>query len=311
MRYSILLLLLTVLACAENEKPVSNELKMLNPPSKKDLKFDWQGHRGARGLGPENTLPAFVMAIEHGVNTLEMDVVISKDEKIIVSHEPWISSEICVQANRQEIPKDQETNFNIYKMTAGELRQFDCGSKGNPNFADQKKMRIFKPQLAEIIKTADTYTKRKKIGLAFFNIEIKSKPEWDGIFTPEPAKFAELVMREVDSLHIDDRATIQSFDPRVLNEVRKLNAKIDIALLVENEETMEANLSKLDFTPQVYSPAFKLVTKDLVEQAHKKGIKVIPWTVNEQEQMRTLIALGVDGIITDYPNRKIDIESVN
>jgi glycerophosphoryl diester phosphodiesterase len=265
--------------------------------------FDWQGHRGARGIMPENTVPAFLKAVDLGVKTLELDIAISADNQLIISHEPWLNHDICSKADGTPVSKEEAESLKIKNMTAEELRQCDCGSRGNPRFPEQKKMAAYKPTLAEMVNVVKLYCAEKKLPLPHFNIEIKSNPVWDGIFTPSVPDFAKLVVDEIKRLDIKTLSTIQSFDPRALEAVKKLDPSVNLVYLIENEKDLKANLALLSFKPQVYSPYYLLVTKKLVKQCHRKKIKIVPWTVNDTQAMTDLVKMGVDGIITDYPNK--------
>jgi len=269
--------------------------------------IDIQGHRGARGLFPENTITAFIEAIKLGVNTLEMDVVISSDDQIVVSHEPWMNEIFCTKPNGEPIEKNSPEKYNLFKMTYAEIRTFDCGKKTNPEFPAQKSIAEYKPLLSEVIKKTDEYTKSKNLPAIRFNIEIKSLAGREGVFNPNPAVFVELVYGEVKKQNAIERTILQSFDERILQEIRKKDRNVPISLLVENNESLEQNLDRLGFLPAIYGPEFTLVTKEMVEKLQKLNVKLIPWTINEISDMKKLIALGVDGIITDYPDRAVGI----
>jgi glycerophosphoryl diester phosphodiesterase len=284
------------------ENPYPN---MKLPTGRKNDEFDWQAHRGGRGLLPENTFQAFVQAINTGVTTLEMDLVISKDSQVVVSHEPWISSKICLDYNGNEIPEDKELEMNIFQMNYGMVKACDCGSKGNPEFPEQKKMKSSKPLLKNIFEVCKSYSSKSQKELPYFNLEIKSRPDWVGVFVPEPATFVKLVLEVVNASGVKEAVNIQSFDPEILKEVKSQDPNMPVSLLVDNAKGMEANLATLGFTPEFYSPHYMLCTNEMVSSAHDKGMKVIPWTVNDQETMKQLKDMGVDGIITDYPNKKI------
>lgn len=266
--------------------------------------FDWQGHRGARGLLPENTIPAFLLALEYPkISTLELDVAVSKDGKLIVSHEPWFSHHICSDPEGQPLTEEAGKNLLIYQLTAEEIRQYDCGSRGNDRFPEQQKMKAYKPELSELVQAVEQRAKEMGRPLPRYNIEIKSEPDWDGIRTPDPETFASLVMETINTLGIKDRTCVQSFDTRPLEVIHRLDPDLTVAFLVGELESLEQNLAELSFTPTVYSPYYMLVTANMVKTLHERGMKIIPWTVNERDNMQSLMDLGVDGIITDYPDR--------
>ncbi len=273
--------------------------------------FDWQGHRGCRGLLPENTIPAFLKALEFPISTLELDLAVSKDRKLIVSHDPYFSYHICKKPDGHPVSEEEEQDHRIFDMTYNEVKAYDCGSRGNERFPDQKPIFVNKPSLEDMVNAVEAYCKHNKRAKPYYNIEIKSKPAWYDSLVPPPAEFVKLVIKEISDLGIKKRSCIQSFDPTVMVELNKQAPKVKNAFLVENMDSFESNLEKLNFTPDIYSPYFKLVDETLVSKVHDKGMKLIPWTVNQKPEMEKLIELGVDGIITDYPNKILEIEKKN
>jgi glycerophosphoryl diester phosphodiesterase len=271
-------------------------------------KFDLQGHRGARGLQPENTIPAFLEALNNGVTTLELDVVITDDGQVLVSHEPYMSGEMCLKPDGTTIAPEEAMKYNIHKMTYAETQQFDCGIKPHPRFPSQQKFKATKPLLRDVIAAAEDHIKSYTSYEVDYNIEIKSVKGEEGKFQPSVQEFSELVHEVIDQYLPWDRVVIQSFDFRVLQYWHKKYPNVRLAALVENTNSAEANLKALGFTPSVYSPDFVLLkSQAAVTALKKKKIRVIPWTVNEPEDMKRMKAWGVDGIITDYPNRALEL----
>ncbi|MFT4786917.1 MAG: glycerophosphoryl diester phosphodiesterase [Cyclobacteriaceae bacterium] len=269
-------------------------------------KIDMQGHRGARGLMPENTIPGFIKALDLGVSTLEMDLAITKDGEVIVSHEPWISSEICQLEDGVDITNDS-LGLNIYQMSYEQIKQYDCGTKPHLRFPNQQKMVVAKPRLRDVIETVEEYASKHLVKGFRYNIEIKSMPDGDEIFHPNPADFSVKVYQLLDSLLDIDRVTIQSFDFRVLQYYRQNYPQVELAVLIENKDSWQENIEKLGFVPAIFSPDFKTLDEQSILQLQAKGMKVIPWTVNEGKDIEDLISWGVDGIITDYPNIAVDL----
>lgn len=283
----------------------------MNSCHEPDQKFNLHGHRGCRGLMPENSIPAFIHALEMGVQTLELDLAVSADLELVVSHEPYFSGDICLKPDGSEFSTEEGLTLNIHQMSYAEIRQFDCGSKFNPRFPEQELFPVHKPLLSELIDTVEAHCRAHNLDLPHWNLEIKSRPDWDGIYTPGPEKFAELVHRLVHHRNMADRCIIQSFDVRTLQAYQKLEPNFNGALLVDNSLTLKENIERLGFQPPIYSPNYILVTPDLVRQCHEMGMKIYPWTVNEIHAMKKLIAYGVDGLITDYPNRYFDCCKAN
>ena len=265
--------------------------------------FDLQGHRGARGLRPENSIPAFILALDSGVTTVELDLAITRDKQIVVSHEPWMSSAICLQPDGSEIARKEEKAFNIYEMDYEAIRQFDCGSKGHDDFPEQVKMKTVKPLLKDVITAIEHHIKSYALYEADYNIEIKSSPAGDDKFHPAPEVFSDLVYNLIDQYLPLERVVIQSFDFRVLQYWHKKYPDVRLSALVENIKTVEANLRSLGFNPSVYSQHYRTLTKAKVDYLKKLNIRVVPWTVNEIDDMKKMLEWKVDGFITDYPDR--------
>lgn len=269
--------------------------------------FEIQGHRGCRGLLPENTLPAFLRAIDEGVHTIELDVVISKDKKVVVSHEPSFNFEISSYPSGKPVEEGKEGN--LYTLSYKQIKKYDVGLRGNPRFPEQQKMAVHKPLLADVIKSVDAYTLKKGLPLVKYNIEIKSWPDDYGITQPAVPAFSALVYDILKHLPAE-RICVQSFDFNVLkywnfqieNGAFK---KVTLSVLIEPEEEndVQHNLKKLGFMPDVWSPYFETLTPERLTELHQLGIRVIPWTVNKIEDMQRIKALGCDGLITDYPNK--------
>ncbi len=266
--------------------------------------FDKQGHRGCRGLMPENTIPAMINAIGLGVTTLEMDISISKDKKVFLSHEPFFNHEITTKPDGGFINEKDERTFNMYRMNYADIIKYDVGLKPHPRFPDQQKIRAVKPLLSDVFKAVKEYMMTARRPFPFYNIETKCLPITDHVYHPAPAEFVELIMKEIKDNQIEDFVIIQSFDFRTLQYLHQYYPKIKTAMLVEadNKNSFRKQIKDIGFTSDIYSPAFSMVTPDLIKNCHDLHMKIIPWTVNDKKKIDELRKLGVDGIITDYPN---------
>ncbi len=273
--------------------------------------FDLQGHRGCRGLMPENSWPAFEKALELGVTTLEMDVVISKDGQVVVSHEPYFLASYCLKPDGSSIAKGEK--INLYTLPYAEIKRYDIGSKGNADFPEQKKQKTYKPLLSEVLTKAEAYCRTHNRPPVAYNIEIKSEASEYDISQPRPAAFSDMVYAVIQKHIYLERVTLQSFDFDVLKywnfQMKAGTYKpVRLAALVANMKSIDKNLEDLGFIPAIYSPYYKLLSSEKVAQLHQKGIQVIPWTVNEPAAMREVKAMGVDGLITDYPDRYLQLD---
>ncbi|MDZ7880909.1 MAG: glycerophosphodiester phosphodiesterase family protein [Saprospiraceae bacterium] len=261
--------------------------------------FTTQGHRGARGYLPENTIQSCCRAIELGADGLEVDVCVSADKQIIVSHEPFMSRLICSFPDGK--PVNTEGGLLLKNMTAREIQQFDCGSRGNARFSTQQPVKCFKPTLYELVSGVHTFCELRKLPQPFWNIEVKSHPKWYGRLVPKPSIFCTLLKHPLSILP-KNGFYVSSFDPFFLRVLRREMPKIPLAFLTEHRETFSDSCKRLGFSPTIYSPFYKNITTSMVENVHKRGVKLMTWTVNDAATMRRLKNMGVDGIITDFPD---------
>jgi glycerophosphoryl diester phosphodiesterase len=242
------------------------------------------GHRGARAVLPENTIPAFEYAIRTGADVLELDLAVTKDNVLVVSHDPRINSSICSG------PKE---HVAIRDLTLAELGRYDCGAKRNPLFPKQK------PVPGTRIPTLDEVFALVPRGTFEFNIETKifrNAPE----LTPSPEEFARLVLDSVRKHKLGKRIILQSFDFRTLHAMKKLAPGIRLSALYEGQPRDFVEIAR-EAGADIVSPQFRLVTREQVGKAHAAGIQVVPWTANTPEEWQKLIEAGVDAIITDDP----------
>ncbi|PJZ83488.1 glycerophosphodiester phosphodiesterase [Leptospira harrisiae] len=295
----ISLITLTLSNCASVETP--NRLRKA---------IDLQGHRGARGLKPENTWPAFEEAIKYKMVTLELDTVLTKDKKVVMHHDSDTNPIICQNSNGTEIKKT-----SLYELTLAELQSYDCGSKKNPNFPKQIPVPGTKLlSLEEFFEKVLAIEKKSK-EVYEFNIETKF-PD-DGSAPDSLVKeHTEKLIQIIEKYKVVERSTIQSFDLRTLTFSKVKNSKIKTSALFVptyfqgflmtvglGNSYRESILSAAkDKNADIVSPYFLYVTPKFVKESHDKGMFVIPWTVNTEKEMKRLVSCGVDGIISDYPD---------
>ncbi len=205
--------------------PVANEI----------VAFDLQGHRGARGLLPENTLPAFVRALELGVTTLELDVVLTKDNEVVVSHEPWFSAEICSHPDGRPVTEDEQEKLNIFTMSYAQAAAYDCGRRGNPRFPDQQAMAASKPLLSEVLAVIEKRVASSAAKPVHYNIEIKSRPVRDGVHYASVRQYAQSLYDVLSRHGVLARTAVQSFDPRALEAMKKIDPMLNWCFLLRTQ----------------------------------------------------------------------------
>ena len=267
------------------------------------------GHRGCRGLLPENTLPAFMHALALGVDVVEMDVVISADQQVVVSHEPWLAAHLGRGPSGELIRPEQERTYNLYQLPYSTIRRCVVGEWPSPNFPYQQPSLTYRPLLHEVVDACEAACHRLQRPPVGYSIEIKSEPSGDGVFHPAPAEFAELVLAEIQAAGIASRTTALSFDTRILRAVRQLAPTQALCLLSEVPFSVATLFAELGFEPEVFGPDFQLLSSEVVDllvNTYPK-LELVPWTVNDLDDLKQAIVWGVRGITTDYPNRLLDL----
>jgi glycerophosphoryl diester phosphodiesterase len=242
------------------------------------------GHRGARAVRPENTIPAFEYAIQAGVDVLEMDMAVTSDNQIVISHDPALRPPVCTG------PQD---NAVIRQLTLAQVRQWECGAARNPLFPKQT------PVPGTRMPTLDEVFELAQRGTFDYNIETKIFPDRPEL-TPTPEEFAQLVLEKVRKHKLEQRVILQSFDFRTLVAMKKLAPAIRLSALTEKDSRDFVAIAR-EGQAGIISPHYSLVTKQKVAAAHAAGIQVVPWTANTRAIWDRLIETGVDAIITDDP----------
>jgi glycerophosphoryl diester phosphodiesterase len=297
-------------------------------------KIDVQAHRGGMALLPENTIAAMLNGVKLGVKTLELDVVISGDGKVVVSHDAYMSSDFMRKPDGADISKEEERGIALYKMTYDSISRYDAGSKPHPRFPHQVKMKTYRPLLGDLIDSVEAYVKANGLKPVYYNIETKISPAGDGIYNPTPNIFVQTLMDVINKKSIKNRLIIQSFDVRTLQILNKTEPTIKLALLTmgksnvvaklrtqglsaEDEKKLkqsplfnsnvglEEDLKRLGFTPDIYSPYYASVDPEMVTKVHALKMQIVPWTVDDEKDMAALGQMGVDGIITNSPDKLV------
>ena len=247
------------------------------------------GHRGCRGLYPENTIVGFQKAIQMGVDGIEFDIVVNKNLQLIVSHEPYIDTNYCIPN------ENQENSLNIFEMTLDEIKKIDCGSKYIERFPEQIKKKEEKPSFKELEKKLDNY----KGDLLF---EIKCHPDFINKNFPDYSTYAKIIFDETKDSPLLKNIIFMSFDWRILNELYKKNS-ISKYIFLSDKIQFKKELDLLTFKPFAIGLNYKIITKSIVKSAHKKNQLIYAWTVNNLDVFNKLVNINTDGIITDYPNK--------
>lgn len=261
------------------------------------------GHRGTRGLMPENTIPAMIKAVQIGANTLEMDVHITADGKVIVYHDESFDPAYTLMPDGTEIPVKGRKKYTFYQMNYADIKPFIIGKKANAAFPQQQQVPTYTPLLTELIDSVDTYTRTHHLPMVNYLIEIKSDATTDGYAQPAPETFVKLLMDVLKPEKLGNRLIIQSFDVRPLQVMHKRYPKVALGFLTGDDKvSFEQNMTNMGFAPAFYNPASKLANAELVEKCHQKGMLIAPWTINDVPEMKRVKDLKVDGIITDYAN---------
>lgn len=268
--------------------------------------FSAESHRGGRGAMPENTIPAMLYSLSLDyLTTIELDLYVTADKQLVLSHDAYLNPLFVLNPDGTEIDKADNKKYPLHQMNYDEIKEFDVGSKVHEGFPEQKKMKVSIPLLGDVIDSVQHYIKTHKRAQVFYNIETKSSEDKDNVLNAAPEEFVKLLMDVVEKKGITPYVIVQSFDVRTLQILNEKYPYVRTSYLVgparQKEFTIEEDLEVLGFDPDIYSPHFKYITKEQIEKCHERGIKVVVYTPNTKEEIDELKAMGVDGIITDYP----------
>lgn len=258
------------------------------------------GHRGARWHRPENTIVAFDYALEVGVDVLEMDLSVTKDDVLVLSHDPFIDPKICLSKEGKKLKR----SIPIRTLSLKQVKEFDCGSLINPRFKNQtpspgEKIPTFL-EVLEFVKNSK-HPSAKEVEL---NVETKLIPSRSEL-TPSPKKFAQLIVEAVAKYKFEKRTIIQSFDMRTLKQIKRLDQTLRVSQLTYQSMVDLVGALK-GINGEYSSPNLHWINKEMVDLLHENNIKVAPWTANKRKEWDYLISIGVDEIITDRPKELID-----
>jgi len=246
------------------------------------------GHRGCRGIYPENTIEGFKKAIELGVDGIELDVVVNKNQELVISHESYIDTSYCLTN------KIDTESLNIYKMNISEIQDIDCGSKFVKEFPNQLKVKEKKPTYKEFKKELIDYQ-----GDILF--EIKCDNDLVNEYFPNYEKYAKIIFDETRYSRHFDKIHFMSFDYRILNELFKIMPDSKYIYLSSNKE-FEKEMKLLNFEPFGVGIDFNIINQKTIDLVHEKKQIIYGWTINDEENSKSLTSMGLDGVITDYPN---------
>lgn len=268
---------------------------------------DVQAHRGGAGLMPENTIEAMKHALDMGVNTLELDLQISKDGLVVVSHDPYFHHRYAIRPDGSYVQKEDAKEY-IYTMPYSEVAKYDVGSRPSDVWPEKACVKTVKPLAEDLIDFVENYTKQMGYSPVRYNIEIKSKEaDGEGIYWPTYDAFVTTCCKFLHSKQLDDRLVVQSFDVRALNYMHEKYPEFILSYLVDAKAPdFETFMAKLKFTPQWLSPHHSITDEALVQKCRERGMKIVPWTVDNPEDIKRILDLKVDAIISNYPDRVLE-----
>ena len=269
--------------------------------------IDLQAHRGGAGLMPENTVSAMRNAIDLGVNTLEFDLHVSADGQVVVSHDAYFHPRYSTRPDGSLVQEGDPKEY-LFTMPYDSIVRYDVGLRPVERWPEQKKLAEVKPLASELIDIAESYAAKKGRKPLNYNIEIKSvDADGEGTFWPEYREFCDICIPLLLSKNLGDRLIVQTFDPRSMEYIHENWPEVILSYLTEEKPDIEEIMAELSFTPQWWSPNYEVLTAENVAWCHERGIKVVPWTVDDPDEILRCAKCGVDAIISNYPDRLIKI----
>ena len=273
---------------------------------------DVQAHRGGAGLKPENTLNSMTNAIKLGVNTLEMDMQVSKDGKVVISHDPYFHSRYSTRPDGTLVGAKDPKEY-LFTMPYDSIAKYDVGMRPNTVWPNQAKEKAFKPLASALIDSVEHFTALNGYSPMRYNIEVKSKAgAGEGTLWPDYKQFVDISIPLLLSKNLGDRLVVQCFDERALNYMHEKYPQLRLSYLVEPKDgEFETFMAKLNFTPDWLSPETSMNNKELVDKCHAIGVRVVPWTVDTPENIQKMIDCGSDAVISNYPDLVLKITRKN
>lgn len=260
-------------------------------------------HRGGAALMPENTIEAMQNALATGVPVLELDLHVTADSQVVVSHDPWLNPVKILAPDGTPLDTAEARRVAIYSLTYDSLRLYDAGSLHNPAFPRRRDVKCHIPLASALIDSAEVTARRLGQPAPAYNIEIKSWPTKDGVLSPDYRAFADLCMSVLLSKDLGDRLIVQCFDVRTLQYIHAKHPDVRLSYLVEADgRDYETQMRELGFTPYAYSPESRLLTDSVLALVHQSGMIAVPWTVDDKEEAVRLTRMGADAIITNAPD---------
>jgi glycerophosphoryl diester phosphodiesterase len=272
-------------------------------------KTEIHGHRGCRGYFPENTLIGFKHALELQVDAIELDVVMSKDLEVVVSHEYFMHHKKCLKPNLKAISKEEETSLFLYQMNYEQIKTFDCGLLAHPEYPLLKICAAYKPLLNEVIEAVNQACKNAGKASPIYNIEIKSEPLLIGKSQPDYELFVNTVLKVISNFSLEGQVIIQSFDKEILRSIKRINERINLSLLIEDDKNPFKHIEELGFKPDILASDYIFLNETNASKLQAEQIKVFAFTVNQINDIQRMLDFGVDAIITDYPDVAAKVES--
>lgn len=277
----------------------------------KQYSVDVQAHRGGMGLLPENTLEAMLNSVDLGVNTLEMDMAVTSDGKVVLSHDLFFHHRYATRPDGTSVERNQPKEY-LWTMPYDSVAKYDVGQKPNSDWPEKKCIAVSKPLASEVIAAIENYTKEKGLKPMKYNIEIKSDFDYDGgvegVHWPEYKEFVDYCVPVLQAAGLGDRLIVQSFDWRALDYINEKYPEFTLSYLIRDHDTdFNEFMGRINFVPEWLSPPHGNVTAEFLAEAWKRGMKVVTWTVDEVDEMRRLIDLKIDGIISNYPDRLLKV----
>lgn len=273
-----------------------------------DSYVDVQAHRGGAGLMPENTIQAMQRALDLGVNTLELDLQVCGDGQVVVSHDAYFHSRYATRPDGSVVKKEEPKEY-IYHMPYDSVMKYDTGIRSSEVWPEKECIPAYKPLAYELIDFVESYTVDKGITPVRYNVEIKSREgKNEGKNWPEYHEFVDKCVQVLNDFDLGDRLVIQSFDVRALNYMHEKYPDLHLSYLIdETDVDFEKTMSLLNFVPEWISPHYSIVNEEFVKKAKASGMKIVPWTADDTDDIRRLVELKVEAIISNYPDRVLRI----